>query len=115
MDKLLVRKDGTDGFKFYYGLKLVAQENRPRVIVVDESSMVSDRADDDKFFGFGSGRLLKDLMVFSAANDGWAGCQVVFVGDPAQLPPVGMEIPPALDAEHLWKEFGARSLTASRY
>lgn len=113
MDKLLTRRDGTDGFKFYYGLKLVAQDSRPRVIVVDESSMVSDRADDEKFFGFGSGRLLKDLMDFSAANDGWAGCQVVFVGDPAQLPPVGMETSPALDAEYLRKEFGVRSRTAT--
>ena len=25
MDKLLTRRDGTDGFKYFYGLKLVAQ------------------------------------------------------------------------------------------
>jgi hypothetical protein len=106
MDKLLVRRDGTDGFKFYYGLKRVAPENRPAVIVVDEASMVSDRADDEKFFGFGSGRLLKDLLSFAAANDDWAGCQVVFVGDPAQLPPVGMDVSPALDAGYLRREFG---------
>ena len=106
MDKLLVRKDGKDGFKFYYGLKLVAQDDRPRVIVVDEASMVSDRADDEKFFGFGSGRLLQDLMAFAAARDDWSGCQIVFVGDPAQLPPVGMEASPALDEAYLKNEYG---------
>lgn len=109
MDKLLVRRDGTDGFKFYYGLKRVAPENRPAVIVVDEASMVSDRADDEKFFGFGSGRLLKDLLTFAATGDNWARCQVIFVGDPAQLPPVGMDSSPALDESYLRREFGLES------
>lgn len=109
MDKLLVRRDGTDGFKFYYGLKRVAPENRPAVIVVDEASMVSDRADDEKIFGFGSGRLLKDLLTFAATGDNWARCQVIFVGDPAQLPPVGMDSSPALDESYLRREFGLES------
>ncbi len=102
-----------DRFKFYYGLKLIAPDERPRVIVVDESSMVSDREDDEKFLRFGSGRLLKDLLEFAGEKQGDSRCQVVFVGDPAQLPPIGMDISPALDAEYLKKEFGVESRRAA--
>ena len=111
MDKLLEIPGAKeeDRFKFYYAIKLVAEDDRPRVIVVDESSMVSDQEGDEKFFRFGSGRLLKDLMEFAGYNQTDSKCQIVFVGDPAQLPPVNMNISPALDAEYLGKEFGVIS------
>ena len=42
---------------------------------------------------FGSGRLLDDLLeyVYSGEN-----CRLILVGDTAQLPPVGLNISPAL-------------------
>lgn len=111
MDKLLDIPGAKeeDRFKFYYAIRLVAEDDRPRVIVVDESSMVSDQESDEKFFRFGSGRLLKDLMEFAGYHQTDSKCQIVFVGDPAQLPPVNMNRSPALDAEYLGKEFGIKS------
>lgn len=115
MDKLeeIPNARAQDRFKFFYALKLVASDERPRVIIVDESSMVSDVESDEKFIRFGSGRLLKDLMEFAGELQPDSKCQIVFVGDPAQLPPVGMNSSPALDGAYLKREFDAESCGAS--
>lgn len=111
MDKLeeIPNAKAEDRFKFYYALKLVAPDVRPRVIVIDEASMVSDVESDEKFIRFGSGRLLKDLMEYAGEIQPDSKCQIVFVGDPAQLPPVGMNYSPALDSNYLKNEFDANS------
>ncbi|WP_163717920.1 ATP-dependent DNA helicase [Mangrovibacterium lignilyticum] len=64
--------------------------------LVDEASMISNSSLDGSVFG--TGRLLDDLyeFVYSGHN-----CKLMLVGDTAQLPPVGMEISPALDASEL--------------
>lgn len=61
--------------------------------IVDEASMISNEMSENAVFG--SGRLLDDLLkyVYSGEN-----CQLVLVGDTAQLPPVGLNISPALEA-----------------
>ncbi len=64
--------------------------------IVDEASMISNESPEGSFFG--SGRLLDDLyeFVYSGSN-----CRLIIVGDTAQLPPVGMDISPALDRDEL--------------
>lgn len=64
--------------------------------IVDEASMISNESGDGSVFG--SGRLLDDLYeyVYSGHN-----CRLIIVGDTAQLPPVGMDISPALDSAEL--------------
>ncbi|WP_372776827.1 ATP-dependent RecD-like DNA helicase [Mangrovibacterium sp.] len=64
--------------------------------LVDEASMISNSSLDGSVFG--SGRVLDDLYeyVYSGQN-----CKLILVGDTAQLPPVGMELNPALDAHEL--------------
>lgn len=69
------------------------------VYFVDEASMVSDNFSDNEAFSFGSGQLLHDL--FNYAD----GRKLVFIGDYAQLPPVGMNFSPALDVDYLKNEF----------
>lgn len=61
--------------------------------IVDEASMISNEMSENAVFG--SGRLLDDLLeyVYSGEN-----CHLVLVGDTAQLPPVGLNISPALEA-----------------
>ena len=65
------------------------------LFIVDEASMISNRQSESIF---GSGRLLDDLLqfVFSGMN-----CKIMFIGDSAQLPPVGDEQSPALSEEAL--------------
>ena len=68
---------------------------RNALFVVDEASMISDTMSDG---GFGSGHLLSDLLSFVYNGE---GNRIVFVGDVAQLPPVGDMLSPALDASAL--------------
>lgn len=75
------------------------KDSRQTVYVVDEASMVSDKSSTEEVLRFGSGCLLSDLFAYAD------GRKVVFVGDYAQLPPVGMNISPALDCEYLKTKF----------
>jgi hypothetical protein len=81
------------------------------VFVIDEASMVGDLEDKQDVLHFGSGRLLADLIEYTrlgrpgrVASD--PGAKLVFVGDPAQLPPVGQTLSPALSGDYLKQEFG---------
>lgn len=62
---------------------------------VDEASMISNSGEESNF---GSGHLLDDLMeyVYNGRNN-----RLVLIGDIAQLPPVGLDVSPALDPEAL--------------
>ncbi|MFY9153604.1 MAG: AAA family ATPase [Prolixibacteraceae bacterium] len=64
--------------------------------IVDEASMVSNSNGESSIFG--SGRLLEDLIeyVYSGIN-----CRLILVGDTAQLPPVGLDVSPALSVNEL--------------
>ncbi len=77
------------------------------VFIVDEASMVSDSRDEaETLLAFGSGRLLSDLIAYAGLSDRSRGHQVVFVGDPAQLPPVGSPRSPALVPAYLAERHG---------
>ncbi len=93
--KIYYRKPENDG-----GLAFTLQQNlhTDTIFVVDEASMISSSGglNDNGFFGGGS--LLDDLIryVFSGTN-----CKLIFIGDTAQLPPVGLDVSPALDIDFL--------------
>ncbi|TVZ51323.1 ATP-dependent RecD-like DNA helicase [Dokdonia sp. Hel_I_53] len=80
------------------GVSFSLQPNKHRncLFIVDEASMISDRAAESKFFDNGS--LLDDMMqyIYSGYN-----CKLLLVGDEAQLPPVKLDISPALDIKNL--------------
>lgn len=77
-------------------VRYVLAENlhRNTVFIVDEASMISTGNEGESL----SGSLLDNLFeyVYSGHN-----CRLVMVGDTAQLPPVGSEFSPALDAAYL--------------
>jgi hypothetical protein len=75
------------------------------VCIVDEASMVSDVLSEHENFRFGSGRLLHDLFARLKVGT-YEGAKVIMVGDPGQLPPVGMSGTPALDAEYIRETYG---------
>lgn len=64
--------------------------------IVDEASMISNEGLSGAVFG--TGRLLDDLVEFVYSGQ---GCQLLLMGDTAQLPPVGEELSPALYVEAL--------------
>ncbi|MCY7356311.1 MAG: AAA family ATPase [Rudanella sp.] len=93
-------EEGEETFQFIYTLRNDA-DIVSQVFIIDEASMVSDAYSESEFFRFGSGQVLKDLLQFSKAGQTNVRTQLIFVGDPAQLPPVGMNDSPALDADYL--------------
>ena len=64
------------------------------LFVVDEVSLIGTDADRQQSV-FGSGNLLEDLIQFVRSGD---DCRLILLGDAAQLPPVGLELSPALDS-----------------
>lgn len=102
MDKL-VEKDEGSSFQLCYKLNQNTSSQKT-VYLVDEASMISDKYSEDEFFVFGSGHLLSDLMEYTfEASD---NRKLIFIGDGAQLPPVGMNDSPALNADYIYECFG---------
>lgn len=64
--------------------------------IIDEASMISNTS--AEFSVFGSGRLLEDLIEFVYTG---SNCRLILVGDTAQLPPVGLDVSPALSKNEL--------------
>ena len=102
------KEAGTETFKFYAQLA-VNNQSADTVYIVDEASMVSDIYQEAEFFRFGSGFLLKDFFKFVNLDHNDHTKKVIFIGDDAQLPPVGMNFSPALDADYLFREHHVRS------
>ena len=95
--------------KIYYpkkerggGVSFTLQRNKHRntIFIVDEASMISDNAAESKLFENGS--LLDDLMSYVYSGH---KCKLLLIGDQAQLPPVKMDLSPALDARNLQMQF----------
>lgn len=74
------------------------------IYIIDEASMVSDIFQDNEMLRFGSGRLLSDLIEYCRVEH--TPRKIVFIGDYAQLPPVGQNISPALSANYIEETFG---------
>jgi len=73
------------------------------IFIVDEASMISDQVHD-----YSRQSLLEDLIryVYNGKN-----CKLMFVGDTAQLPPVGSDLSPALDKNLLASDFRLQVLS----
>ncbi|HER39606.1 MAG TPA: DUF2075 domain-containing protein, partial [Salinimicrobium catena] len=80
------------------GVQFVLQPNKHRnsIFIVDEASMIPDVNNDAKMFENGS--LLDDLIQYVYSGH---KCQLVLIGDTAQLPPVKLEVSPALEEQKL--------------
>lgn len=92
--------DGSQTYKFYSKLA-VNEDSVDTVYIVDEASMISDIYNEAEFFRFGSGHLLKDFLTYINLDHNDHSKKVIFIGDDAQLPPVGMNHSPALNGRYL--------------
>ena len=82
-------------------LKLQLNLHKETLFIVDEASMIQNSSMND--FSLFSGRnVLEDLFtyVFSGTNN-----KLLFIGDTAQLPPVGLDKSPALDFDYLRQSY----------
>lgn len=79
------------------------------LIIIDESSMLANQSQGDQLdldVSFGSGYLVRDLLEWAGLLGLQPSNHVLFVGDAAQLPPVGESRSLALDAAGLEETFG---------
>ena len=80
------------------GVKFVLQPNKHKntLFIVDEASMIPDTPGESKLFENGS--LLDDLMQYVYSGH---QCKLLLIGDTAQLPPVKLDLSPALNENTL--------------
>ncbi len=108
LNDLIEHDDLHARFRFYFQLKASAVDDTNHILIVDESSMISDVESEGEFIRFGSGRVLFDLMDYARIKDPTQRFKILFVGDTAQLPPVSMNRSPALDASYLEDTYGLK-------
>ncbi|MBO4818155.1 MAG: AAA family ATPase [Bacteroidales bacterium] len=83
---------GADGFGQF---SLAPNKARNTLFVVDEVSLIGiDASNNQSSTMFGTGNLLEDLVNFVRSG---ADCRLILIGDDAQLPPVGLDVSPALN------------------
>jgi ATP-dependent exoDNAse (exonuclease V) alpha subunit len=82
-------------------LKLQQNLHKNTLFIVDEASMIQNSSMNDSSL-FSGRNLMDDLFfyIYSGENN-----KILFIGDTAQLPPVGLENSPALDPEFLKKSY----------
>jgi tRNA A37 threonylcarbamoyladenosine biosynthesis protein TsaE len=68
------------------------------ILIVDEASMISSKESKNELFDFGTNILLDDLLTHAFSSN--KNNKIIFVGDPAQLAPVGDNNSWALDLEY---------------
>ncbi|MEI8205025.1 MAG: ATP-binding domain-containing protein [Bacteroidota bacterium] len=89
---IFTNKDGS--------LKISLQKNtlKNAIFIIDEASMIPDDSLSTEMTLFPTRNLLDDLMEFVYQGE---NCRLIFLGDLAQLPPVGLAVSPALDGKYL--------------
>lgn len=99
-------EDGDSRLHARFGLR-VNEDSLNAIYIVDEASMVSDAFSESESFSFGSGQLLSDLFSYIGSR------KIVFVGDYAQLPPIGMNFSPALDEKYIEDKFRCKVIVVT--
>ena len=91
--KIYFPKKGKSG-----GVNFTMQQNKHKntIFIIDESSMISDVNSESKLYENGS--LLDDLISYVYSGE---SCKMILIGDTAQLPPVHLDISPALNCDTL--------------
>lgn len=101
--------------KIYYpkskkggGISFSLQKNKHKntIFIVDESSMIPNTSPDSILFDKGS--LLSDLIQYVYSGH---QCKLILIGDTAQLPPIKLDISPALDKSTLENYFNKKVVT----
>ena len=92
--KHIYRQKSLDGSKGSFTLDF--NKASDTIYIVDEVSLINIGLDSDSIFG--SGNTLEDLVQYVRNNP---SNRLILTGDPAQLPPIGLDESPALDLDYL--------------
>lgn len=103
-------KDNEDDHSFHYVFPIRQNDTDGKIMIIDEASMISSREAKNELFTFGTDILLNDLLTYSSVPH--SANKIIFVGDPAQLPPVGDNSSKALMPEY-FKGLGIKTQSVS--
>ncbi|MDQ7040784.1 MAG: AAA family ATPase [Rhodothermus sp.] len=110
---ILKAVEASDDFSELIGIRLHFQlrsaDPDTKLMLIDEASMIGDVEGETELYRFGSGRLLTDLLRYTRLlprRNAPPSTRILFIGDPAQLPPVGQSLSPALSPRYLRRHFG---------
>ena len=99
-DPIVVNQEDNDvstsEVKVVFPLNCSRGRSRGWLCIIDEASMVSSKEIKNEDLIFGSGNMLNDILFYVNLNE---ASKVIFIGDPAQLPPVGDNTSNALNPE----------------
>lgn len=109
IDEVEIVINGEKQFKFRFNLAYNI-ENTNKVFLIDEASMISDVRSLQDFYIYGSGVLLKDILDYIAPQNKARDAKMIFIGDPAQLPPVTDPISGALSAPYLKEKYNLETM-----
>ncbi|MEI7675861.1 MAG: AAA family ATPase [Bacteroidales bacterium] len=85
---------------FESGFGIMPNLHKNTLFIVDEASLINNDGYENNIFG--TGRLLDDLIEYVYSEE---SCNMILIGDSAQLPPVGQSDSPALNRSTL-KAYG---------
>jgi exodeoxyribonuclease-5 len=90
-----------------FRVSLMPNLHKHTLFIVDEASMIGDYTlqNDGQV---SSSNLLEDLMEFVYSGE---GCKLILLGDEGQLPPVGADFSPALNAQYIQQHFPRCTIT----
>lgn len=100
-------KNESDGMESF---TLGQNKHTNTLFIVDEASMISTNAGLESAERFTPRNLLDDLIEYVYSGD---NCKLILVGDKGQLPPIGMDVSPALDKKTLQTEYSLDITTAA--
>lgn len=99
-DPIIVNQEDNDvattEVKLVFPLKDARARSAGWLCIIDEASMISSKEVKNEDLVFGTGNMLNDILSYVNLN---MASKVIFIGDPAQLPPVGDNTSNALNPE----------------
>jgi hypothetical protein len=81
----LAKEDKDESYKLIFPIDKLEKSNT--LLIIDEASMISSRKSEHPVFQFGTDVLMQDIITYSQVHI--LNTKLIFVGDTAQLPPVG--------------------------
>ena len=80
------KDEAEHSFHYFFPINIL-DASHSQILIVDESSMISSKESKNELFTFGTSVVLDDILTYAALQT--TANKIIFVGDPAQLPPVG--------------------------
>jgi tRNA A37 threonylcarbamoyladenosine biosynthesis protein TsaE len=104
LDSIEAENENLEEQSYHYVFPINQISEGENILIIDEASMVSSKESKHELFTFGTGYLLNDLFIYARISS--SKNKLIFVGDPAQLPPVGDNKSLALDSNYFENDLG---------